>query len=92
MEYLLLIVSYLLRAYGAVQEGRDPINTPLIWQSDFSKNILSIVWISLMITGSYFIYTNNGATSLVISLLIYFLVAPMLFGKIIKKLLDHFGF
>ncbi len=92
MEFLLLIISYFLRTYGAVQEERDPINTPMLWQSDFAKTTLSIVWIILLAISAYLIYTNNGVMILVISLLVYFFFAPILFGKIIKKLLDRIGF
>lgn len=90
--YILLLISYLLRTYGAVQEERDLINTPMIWQSDFAKTALSIVWIVLLAVSAYLIYTNSGFAVLVVSLLVYFIIAPMLFGKMIKKFLDRIGF
>lgn len=92
MGYLLLIISYLLRTYGAVQDERDPINTPMIWQSDPAKTILSLVWIILLVISVYLIYNNNGFVVLVISLLVYFLFAPILFGKMIKNILNRTGF
>lgn len=43
MEYLLLTISWLLRTYGAIQEERDSIDTPMIWQSDTTKTILMVL-------------------------------------------------
>lgn len=92
MGFFLLTVSWLLKTYGAVQEQRNPINTPAIWSSDAAKLLLIIVWIILLAIGSYFVYSNNGLIVLLLCLLIYFIVAPILFGKLIKKSLDRLGF
>ena len=92
MEYLLLIMSWLLRTYGAIQEGKSPINTPMIWQSDTTKTLLMILWIIFLLIGLYLVFINSGVILLLISLLCYFVVLPTLFGKIFKNLIEKSGF
>ena len=92
MEYLLLILSWLLRTYGAIQEGRPPINTPMIWQSDMTKTLLMILWIILLLIGLYLVFIHSGAILLLISLLCYFVIFPALFGKIIQNFIEKSGF
>ena len=92
MEYLILTVSWLLRTYGAIQEKRDPINTPMIWQSNTAKTILMVFWVTLLLISLYLIFVNNGVVLLLISLLCYFVIAPTLFGKILKNLIEKSGF
>jgi len=92
MEYLLLIISWLLRTYGAIQEGRSSINTPMIWQGDTTKTMLTVLWVILLLISLYLIFINNGVVVLLISLLCYFVIAPTLFGKILKNLIEKSGF
>ncbi|HBQ51089.1 TPA: hypothetical protein DD690_03850 [Candidatus Daviesbacteria bacterium] len=92
MGYLLLTMSWLLRTYGAVQEKRSSINTPMIWQSDTIKTVLAVLWIVLLLIGLYLIFINNGVVFLLISLVCYFVIAPTLFGKLLKSLIEKLGF
>lgn len=92
MEYLLLTISWLLRTYGAIQEGKTSMNTPMIWQSDTAKTILMILWIVLLLISLYLIFINNGVVLLLISLVCYFVIAPTLFGRILKNLIEKSGF
>ena len=92
MGYLLLIVSWLLRTYGAVQDNRGPVHTPMIWQSDTTKTILVALWIIVLLISLYLIFINNGAALLLISLVCYFVIAPTLFGKTLENLIKKSGF
>ncbi len=92
MEYILITVSWLLRTYGAIQEDRNPTNTPMIWQSDTTKTILMVLWIVLLLVSLYLIILNNGVAMLIISLVCYFVIAPTLFGRILKNLIKKSGF
>jgi len=92
MKYILLLISYLLKTYGAVQEERDVLSTPLIWQSDVAKTILMSIWVVLLGLGSYLVYMQEGMVLLVFSLIIYFLIAPALFGKLIQNFMNRKGF
>ena len=92
MGYLLIIVSWILRTYGETQEQRNPVITPLVMQGDIPKTLLMVVWIILLGFGSYFIFSSDGIIVLSVSLVIYFLLAPLLFGKWFKKMMDKFGF
>ena len=92
MEYLLITISWLLRTYGAIQEERTSINTPLIWQSGTAKTILLIVWILLLLISLYLVFVNSGVLLLLIVLVSYFLVVPALFGRLFKQIIDKLGF
>lgn len=92
MEYLILTISWLLRTYGAIQEERDPINTPMIWQSSTVKTILMLSWMALLLVSLYMIFSNGGILLLFISIACYFLIAPTLFGKIFKRIIEKSGF
>lgn len=92
MGYLLLTISWLLRTYGAVQEERSSINTPIIWQSNTTKTTLVVLWIALLLISLYLIFINNGVIFLLTSLVCYFVIAPTLFGKLLKSLIERSGF
>lgn len=92
MEYILITISWLLRTYGAIQEDRNPTNTPMIWQSDTTKTILMFLWIALLLVSLYLILINNGLVTLLVSLVCYFLVAPTLLGKTLKDLIEKSGY
>lgn len=92
MEYILLIVSWLLKTYGSIQEERGSLGTPMIWQSDTTKTILIVLWIVLLLVSLYLIIVNNGVAMLLISLVCYFVIAPTLFGRILKNLIKKSGF
>jgi len=92
MEYLLLTISWLLRTYGAIQEDRGVLDTPTIWQSNTAKTILMLLWIALLLVSLYMIFSNSGITLVVISVVFYFLIAPTLFGKILKRIIEKSGF
>ena len=92
MEYLLLTISWLLRTYGAIQEDRGSLNTPMIWQSNTAKTILMLLWIVLLLVSLYMIFSNSGIALVLVSVVCYFLIAPTLFGKILKRVIKKSGF
>ncbi len=92
MGYVFIIISWFLRTYGAVQKQRSPIETPLALQGDVVKTSLVLIWILLLGIGSYLVFSSYGFIVLAISLILYFVIAPILFGKIVKKIMDKFGF
>ncbi len=91
MGYLLLILSWLLRTYGAIQEGRNTIDKPLIWQNDSFSLILIVLWIVLLLSGLFLIFLSEGFVLIFICIFFYFVIAP-LFTPLIKKILDKVGF
>lgn len=92
MEYILLTVSWLLKTYGSIQEERGSLDTPVIWQSDTTKTILMVLWIVLLLVSLYLTILNNGVAMLLISLVCYFVIAPTLFGRILKNIIKKSGF
>ena len=92
MGYILILISLVLRSYGAVQEERNPASTPMIWQNNTSLTVLMFLWVVLLITGLYLILINNGVVILFVVSLIYFVLFPTLFGSAFKKLLEKLGF
>lgn len=92
MGYIILIISWFLRTYGAVQERRNPLDTPLALQGEAIKTLLMLVWVLLLAGGSYLVFSSAGLIPLAIILALYFFVAPMFLGKLFKKMMDKFGF
>lgn len=85
MGYILLLVSWAIRTYGAVLEKGSPLDTPLAFQSDTVKNFLVLLWIGLLLYGSYRVFLSNGILYLLLSIFIYFLVLPLVAGFFVKR-------
>ena len=92
MGYILLIISWFLRTYGAVQEQRNPLDTPLALQGETIKTLLMLVWVLLLAGGSYLVFSSIGLIPLIITIVLYFVVVSMFFGKLFKKMMDRLGF
>lgn len=85
MGYILILISWVLRTYGAVQEQREPTETPLAFQGDMVKTVLMFLWIVLLAAGSYSIFSTDGLVMLLVTLFVYFVIAPTLLGKFFKS-------
>jgi len=91
MGFILLIISWFLRTYGAIQENRDILSKPLIWQNNTFSLILITIWILLLLSGLYLVFLSSGFVLTIACILIYFVIAP-LFTPLVKKLLDKVNF
>ena len=85
-------LSWIFRAFGAVQQQRGKLNKPLIWHNPLANLILILIWIGLLILSLIKGYSVGGAKTTACLLIIYFILLPNLFGNLVKKLLDRVGF
>lgn len=91
LGYLLILASWLIRTYGAVQEARDFLRKPLIWQSPTASFVLVIIWALLLISGVVLLFDKSKFVEIIVALAIYFVVAPSLLAPLIKTVMDKLG-
>lgn len=84
MEYLLLVVSWLIRTFLVTQENRAVLGNSVIWQGDTMKVILMLAWIASLLVSLYIVFSSSGIILVLVILVCYFLLLPALLGKIFE--------
>lgn len=87
--FTLIFISSIVMIFWAIQNGRSPIERPLIWYG-FPLNLLLVVWIILLLLGLYFLFKVNLLLS-VVGLIIFYPIFPILLSKTIKDLMKKMG-
>ena len=85
-------LSWIFRAFGAFQQQRGKLDKPLIWNNPLANLILISIWIGLLIVGLIKGHDADGVKAVIYLLIIYFILLPILFGNLVKKILDRTGF
>ncbi|HUD20884.1 MAG TPA: hypothetical protein VMQ44_02350 [Candidatus Saccharimonadales bacterium] len=82
MGYLLISVSLLTSLFAAqLFSEKNRINTPLIFMSDTAKLLLYLLGSTLLVSGGYLVWRQEGVRALVIILALYCLLFPWRKGK-----------
>ena|SRR3990170_5936045 len=87
-----ICLSWIMRAFGAVQQQRGKLDKPLIWNNPLANLLLILIWVGLLIIGLMKGYSAGGVKVLIYLSIIYFILLPILFGNLVKKILDRIGF
>ena len=87
-----VVLSWVFRAFGAVQQQRGNLKKPLIWHNPLANLILILIWTSLLILGTIKGHNAGGIKATIFLLIIYFVLLPILFGNLVKKVLDKIRF
>ena len=88
---LISFISWLLRAYGAIQTNRSPIDKPLIWHNPLANLILILVPVGLLVISSCIAFIENGLGGILVILTLYFISYPTILGKKFTKLVEKMG-
>jgi len=86
----LAVLSRIVRTYGVAQEERGPMDRPMIWDSEISRTLLSLLVLGLLGVSLYIAYTEGGFMSVLLIAGVYLVILPVL-DKPTKKFLDKIG-
>lgn len=84
LGYILVLVSWVMRTYGALQEKKDMMDKPMIWDSDAFSIVYMMIFFAIGFVGLYMGWTY-GWLHAVIMLALYFAVLPGVVGVMIRK-------
>lgn len=89
VAFAVLLLSWILRAFGAVQAERDPLDKPLIWNSSVVMLGLAVIWMALLVLGLLLCFSASGASAVIAGLGLYFLAFPVFGGRLVRKLANQ---